>query len=274
MPCARGISGGHALERIQMSRKTRRRDSVTTVKLRLEPVHTRKHMLSRARTQVQTRKCTTYVHTYIHTYKHTYIYTDLHTIVLIISLHTYIHNFRALGQLAVRFFARAGFNSILATRFGRPVRTHVQTTSFRATGLYVTFGVSFTPTFFFCQTHCSFRCSRCRIDPKRTVLWSGRRKRRRVRGPKRTCSGRARGVENDVFSKVSEKRVTPRIGRPENFQIVCRPNTAQVAYGSKTEHIFGNVLFYDFASRVGNQTKIYCWPSCTSQKLFRTLDKP
>ena len=90
MPCARGISGGHALERIQMSRKTRRRESVTTVKLRLEPVHTRKHMLSRARTQVQTCKRTTYVHAYIHTYKHEYISTIRHTYIHT-CMHAYIH---------------------------------------------------------------------------------------------------------------------------------------------------------------------------------------
>ena len=93
MPCARGSSGGHALQRTQMSRKSRRRESVTTVKLRLEPVHTRKHMLSRARTQVQTCKRTTYVHAYIHTYKHEYISTVRHTHIHA-CMHTYMHTVR------------------------------------------------------------------------------------------------------------------------------------------------------------------------------------
>ena len=98
MPCARGISGGHALERIQMSRKTRRRESVTTVKLRLEPVHTRKHVLSRARTQVQTCKRTTYVHAYIHSYKHEYISTVRHT-YMHACIHTCILYVRGLCRL-------------------------------------------------------------------------------------------------------------------------------------------------------------------------------
>ena len=109
MPCARGTSGGHALERIQMSRKTRRRDSVTTVKLRLEPVHTRKHMLSRARTQVQTCKCTTYVHAYIHTYKHEYRYTLRHTYIhtyIHACMHAYIHTYIPYERSSCRFHRR------------------------------------------------------------------------------------------------------------------------------------------------------------------------
>ena len=59
-------------------------------------------------------------------------------------------------------------------------------------------------------------------------------KRRRVRGPKRTCSGRAECVENVLFSTVSEKRDTPRIGKSENFQIVGRSKSAQVRADAQT----------------------------------------
>ena len=76
----------------------------------------------------------------------------MHTYTNTNHIITYIHNFLALIHFESRIVARAGLNSILATRFGLPVRTYVQKTSFRATGLYVTFGVSWTPTFlFFCQ---------------------------------------------------------------------------------------------------------------------------
>ena len=49
------------------------------------------------------------------------------------------------------------------------------------------------------RKHVSFRFFRCRIDPNQTVLWSGRRKTRRVRCPKRTWSKRAKTVKKLCF---------------------------------------------------------------------------
>ena len=55
---------------------------------------------------------------------------------------TYIHNFRTLRGFGSRIVARAGFNTIFATRFGLPVRTHVLKTAFRAAAKNVTVGLS------------------------------------------------------------------------------------------------------------------------------------
>ena len=66
-----------------------------------------------------------------------------------------------------------------------------------AAALYVTFGGAPARRLGFSGRRGSrCFCSRCRKCLKRTVLWSGRRKRRRVRGPTRTRSVRARGRAN------------------------------------------------------------------------------
>ena len=44
---------------------------------------------------------------------------------------------------------------------------------------------------------------------------------------------------------------------PENVQIVCRSKSAQVASGSRKEHIFENGVVYDFANRVDSQHKSF-----------------
>ena len=41
----------------------------------------------------------------------------------------------------------------------------------------------------------------------------------------------------------------------QNAKILCGSKSAQVAYGLRKEQIFGIVLFYDFANRVGSQNK-------------------
>ena len=45
------------------------------------------------------------------------------------------------------------------------------------------------------------------------------------------------------FLMFFETRDTPRISKPEHFQLVCRSTSAQVACGSEKEHIFANGFF-------------------------------
>ena len=89
---------------------------------------------------------------------------------------------------------------------------------------------------------------------KTAVLWSGRRKKRRVRGPKHTCSGRARGVENVLFSNVSEKEIHPGSASRKISKSWVGPKVRKWPL-ARREHVFGNGFFYDFARRVGSQTK-------------------
>ena len=135
---------------------------------------------------------------------------------------------------------------MFATRFNHPVRTYVKN-CVRAAAIYLTFGG--VPHF----DSASLRKG-AQVFPAlaaesiQSGPFSGA-------AAEKDIASEARNAPVPGGSNVSEKRNTPRIGKPENFQIVCRSKNAQVASGSKKEHIFANVFFYDFARRAGSPNK-------------------
>ena len=77
-----------------------------------------------------------------------------------------------------------------------------------------------------------------------------------------------------MFSNVFEKRDTPRIGKPEQIQIVCRSKSEKVASGLEKKHIFANVFFTTLRVASAAKQKSSCDFLVVRQMLFRTFDKP
>ena len=194
------------------------------------------------------------MHTYIHAYIR-YRYTGI-TYSITNHIITYIHNFRTLPQFVARIGARAGFNMIFATRFGLLVRTRVLNTGFRVAGLYDTFGGASTPLYFFsskgAERFCSESTKKLKTDGS---LERPRKKTSRPRPEAHLFRAGQKKREHVLFSIVSEPRATPWSGKSTCCWTLLETRNLKLACGSTAEHIFENGFVYDFASRVGSQTK-------------------
>ena len=170
--------------------------------------------------------------------------------------------------------ARAGFNTIFATRFGFPIRTYVLKTAFRAAANNVTVGGS---------PH---------VDPvplvKRAKLFDGLAAKSIKNGP---FSGAA--AEKEVRS---EARGAPVPGGPGATKTGCfqmflknEQHPGSACRKMSKSYVGPKVPKWPLAGERSNFRKRFClrlceWrrqpkqiifgPSCLSQKLFRTLDKP